>query len=100
MIPKDALQVHAPDGTRPAPRFDAALTELKSPRADSLVGGGALTATLDGKTVELVRNTNAKQREIGRFTPRSQELAEAGLWAQQTWKTVFPVLTLTQKLRR
>ena len=43
------------------PRIDLALTALASVRTDSLVGGGALVAVVEQRTVELVRFSNARQ---------------------------------------
>ncbi|MGI8972155.1 MAG: hypothetical protein ACR2HB_15845, partial [Dehalococcoidia bacterium] len=51
VVTKDRLLVYASDGDRPLPRLDLALSDLKAPAADSLVGGGALQATVNGETV-------------------------------------------------
>ena len=47
-------------------RVDLPLAELKSASADGLVGGGALLATLDGRTIEVLRYSNAQQRKFSR----------------------------------
>jgi len=83
ILSKDRLRIFAPaangqadhghlanghatkDGTFSV-RLDVPLEAIKSPHADSLIGGGALQATLDGKSLELVRYTNARQREFSR----------------------------------
>ena len=48
------------------PRFDFALSDLTEPRADSLVGGGALLVTVKNDLIELIRYSNAKQRSFSR----------------------------------
>src|SRR6185436_19566311 len=64
VVTKDRLLVYEPNGTHPTPRFEVPLTDLKAPATDSLVGGAALHATINGETVELVRYTNARQRDF------------------------------------
>jgi ATP-binding cassette subfamily B protein len=48
------------------PRLDLALKDLEAFRADSLVGGGALTATVAKAVIEVIRFTNARQRLFAR----------------------------------
>jgi ATP-binding cassette subfamily B protein len=67
VVTKDRLLIYAPDGDRPLPRLDIPLTDLKSPSTDSLIGGGALQAMVNGEPVELIRYTNARQREFSRI---------------------------------
>jgi ATP-binding cassette, subfamily B, bacterial len=43
--------------------------------------------------VRVVKAFAQEEREIARFHPRSHELALAGITAEQTWMTVFPVLS-------
>src|SRR6266536_5247867 len=61
------LSVYASNGNGFVPRVDLALEEIKSATADELVGGGALLATVDGKSVEVLRYSNAQQRKFGRI---------------------------------
>ncbi len=80
VVTKDRLLVYAPDGApngeQPTPRVDVPLTELKSPRADSLIGGGALQATVNDEIVELIRYTNAKQRKFSRVAKYLGDVAK------------------------
>jgi ATP-binding cassette, subfamily B, bacterial len=50
-----------------------------------------LNDTLSG--VRVVKAFAQEQREIERFNPRSRELSLAGMNAEQTWMTIFPLLT-------
>jgi ATP-binding cassette subfamily B protein len=56
-------------------RLSLPLSELRSPRTESLVGGGALLAVVDGKTIELVRFTKTRQRAFERVTRYLSDLA-------------------------
>ena len=47
--------------------MDLELEEIKSVIADGLVGGGALVAAVDGKSIEVLRYSNAQQRKFGRI---------------------------------
>jgi ATP-binding cassette subfamily B protein len=76
VVTKDRLRVYEPNGARPTPRLDVPLTELKSPATDSLVGGAALQATIDGERVEIIRFTNAKQRDFSRITKYLGDVAK------------------------
>src|SRR5205809_5396758 len=58
VVTKDRLLVYEPNGGKPSARLDLPLSALKSPSTESLVGGGALQATVDGEPVELIRYTN------------------------------------------
>jgi ATP-binding cassette subfamily B protein len=51
-----------------------------------------LNDTLSG--VRVVKAFAQEEREIGRFLPRSKDLALAGIAAEQTWMTVFPILSV------
>jgi ATP-binding cassette subfamily B protein len=68
VVTRDTLEVYplAPEGAPPAPRLSLPLAALRSPRALTLVGGGALTAVVDGCSVELLRYTNAAARAFER----------------------------------
>src|SRR5438093_1581769 len=59
VVTKDRLLVFASNGAGPKPRLDVPLAEIRAPSTDSLVGGAALQATVNGEPVELVRYTNA-----------------------------------------
>ena len=61
------LSVYASNGNGFVPRVDLALDEIKTATDDGLVGGGALLATVDGKSVEVLRYSNAQQRKFGRI---------------------------------
>lgn len=53
-----------------SPRLEVKLAAIKSVRALSFVGGGALEAEVDGEAVELIRYTAARQRtftRVGRY---------------------------------
>lgn len=68
VVTRDRLAVFDAPFAEPAtPRLDLAIAEIASARADSLVGGGALVVvTTDGRTLEAVRYTNARQRPFDR----------------------------------
>src|SRR5215470_5232571 len=61
------LSVYASNGHGFAPRVELNLEEIKTASAEGLVGGGALLATMDGKSVEVLRYSNAQQRKFGRI---------------------------------
>ncbi|HKQ74094.1 MAG TPA: ABC transporter ATP-binding protein [Blastocatellia bacterium] len=61
------LSVYSANGQGFAPRVELDLEEIKTVRADGLVGGGALLAVVDGKSVEVLRYSNAQQRKFGRI---------------------------------
>ncbi|HEU0176193.1 MAG TPA: ABC transporter ATP-binding protein [Blastocatellia bacterium] len=61
------LSVYASNSHGFAPRVELNLEEIKKASADGLVGGGALLATVDGKSVEVLRYSNAQQRKFGRI---------------------------------
>jgi ATP-binding cassette subfamily B protein len=50
-----------------------------------------LNDTLMG--VRVVKAFAQEEREIARFNPRSADVAEAGMVAERTWMTMFPILT-------
>ncbi len=50
-----------------APRIEMNRAEISALSADSLVGAGALVATVGGDRVELLRYSNAHQRKFGRI---------------------------------
>src|SRR5262245_6311380 len=61
------MSVFASNGQGIAPRVELELEEIKAVRADGLVGGGALLAVVDGKSVEVLRYSNTQQRKFGRI---------------------------------
>ena len=69
VVTQEKIRVYpSVNGSLPAPRVDVAISELKQPQMESLVGGGALLARISGKQTELVRFSNAQQRKFGRVT--------------------------------
>jgi len=65
VVTEDAVLVYRqPGGGSTERRLRLALAEIKSIRAEALVGGGALEARLDGRTVELVRYTNSRAQHF------------------------------------
>jgi ATP-binding cassette, subfamily B, bacterial len=77
VVTKDRLLVFEPNGAPPSARVDLPLAAIRAPSADTLVGGGALQATVDGETVELVRFTNARQRTFSRVAKYLTDVAAA-----------------------
>ena len=66
IVTDSQLAVYAVDGGLPVQRFACPLADLRSPKLDSLVGGGALVADMDGACVEIIRFTNACERSFSR----------------------------------
>lgn len=60
------LCVYAENGHGYEPRIELLTDEIKSIDVEGFVGGGALVVALPGKTVEVLRYTNAHQRKFGR----------------------------------
>jgi ATP-binding cassette, subfamily B, bacterial len=58
------LKVLEPRNGEFAARLDVDLADLRSVDAESLVGGGAIRAEIDGVSVELIRYRNANAREF------------------------------------
>jgi len=80
VITKDYLQIFRGDdfssnGRQPTSRFSTLISQLKSPRIESLIGGGALLATIDGGTIELVRYSNSKERVFRRVSKYLNDVA-------------------------
>src|ERR1051326_7096233 len=61
------LSVYASNGNGFAPRVELKLEEIKNATADNLVGGGALLAGVDGRSIEVLRYSNAQQRKFHRI---------------------------------
>ncbi|MBI4664161.1 MAG: ABC transporter ATP-binding protein [Verrucomicrobia bacterium] len=68
------LTVYASNGSGIAPRIELKLAEIKSAGAEGLIGGGALVAEVDGKSVEVLRYSNAQQRKFGRIAKYINEV--------------------------
>lgn len=66
----------SPGSSRLRARLNIALSQLKSPRTDLLVGGGALLAEVDGETIEVVRFTSRRQRAFERVARYLVNLAK------------------------
>src|SRR5262245_63130676 len=67
VITPTRLNVYASNGHGIALRVDLDLEKIESVSADGLVGGGALLAVIDGKSVEMLRYSNAQQRKFRRI---------------------------------
>lgn len=81
VVSKERLRIFrtdhlSPNGRPPASRVDISIAELKSPRTDSLIGGGALLATIDGQAVELVRYSNSRERVFRKVSKYLNDVAE------------------------
>src|SRR5687768_6883709 len=61
------LRVYAANGNGYAPRVELELDRIKTISADGLIGGGALLVDVDGKSIEVLRYSNAQQRKFGRI---------------------------------
>jgi hypothetical protein len=66
VLTPDRLRVYEGNGGGFRARVDLPMADLKSASADSLVGGGALLATIDGQTIEVLRYSNTHQRKFNR----------------------------------
>src|SRR3954463_807064 len=74
VLTTNRLRVYAGGNHDSAPRIDYTLEQLRSTNADGLVGGGALLTNVEGKTVELLRYSNAQQRKFGRIAKYLNDL--------------------------
>src|SRR4051812_29940745 len=61
VLTSSRLSVYASNGNGFVPRVDLALDDIKGANADGLVGGGAFLAMVDGKSMEILRYSNARQ---------------------------------------
>jgi ATP-binding cassette subfamily B protein len=75
VLTPDRLRVYEGNGGGFRARVDLALADLKSASADSLVGGGALLATIDGQTIEVLRYSNTHQRKFNRVAKYLNDVA-------------------------
>jgi ATP-binding cassette subfamily B protein len=76
VVTRDTLRVYEPNGAGPKMRLDVPLKELKSPQTESLVGGSALQAVVDGKPVEIIRYSNGKQVSFSRIAKYLDDVAK------------------------
>jgi ATP-binding cassette subfamily B protein len=67
VVTSTCLSVYASNSHGFAPRMELKLEEIKASNTDGLVGGGALLVTLEGKSLEVLRYSNAQQRKFGRI---------------------------------
>ena len=81
----ERLAVFAKNGHGFQKRLEMPVAEIRSASADGLVGGGALVAAVNGKSVEVLRYTNARQKHFGRVAKylgdtarRNKEIKEKG----------------------
>lgn len=56
------------------PRVELQVDKIKTVRADGLVGGGALLATVDGQNIEVLRYSNAHQGKFSRIATYINDL--------------------------
>ncbi len=70
------LSVYAMNGNGFVPRMELAMDEVKAATADGLVGGGALLATVNGQSIEVLRYSNAQQRKFGRIAKYINDLKD------------------------
>src|SRR5262245_59747382 len=74
VVTPTGLSVYASNGQGFVPRVELRLEEIKKVSADGLVGGGALLAIVDGKSIEVLRYSNAQQRKFGRIAKYINDL--------------------------
>lgn len=67
LLSNEHVWVYSYTQQTPIKRFDARIDELKNPRIDSLIGGGALLTDYNNESIEIVRFTNAKERKFSRI---------------------------------
>src|SRR5258708_2936645 len=68
------LSVYAANGNGFTSRVELKMEEIKTATADNLVGGGALLAAVDGKSIEVLRYSNAQQRKFHRIAKYINEV--------------------------
>jgi ATP-binding cassette subfamily B protein len=61
------LNVYAANGDGFVPRVELKLDEIKTARAEGLIGGGAFLAAVDGEVIEVLRYSHAQQGKFGRI---------------------------------
>ena len=75
-ISREKLLVFEMNGAEPEPLVKIDLKDIHKTHVDSLVGGSALVASVNGTTMELVRYTNALQGKFARIARFLGEVAE------------------------
>ena len=101
VIEAGRLRVYAGDPAHVAPRLDLALGELAEPRVETLVGGGALVATVHDIPIELIRYTNARQAAFARVAKYLEDLVAARLARSNGEDAAVPMLAAdTEEDRR
>lgn len=75
VITDQILRVYPADPSS-APRLELSLAKLHSPITDLLVGGGALLASVDGQSIEIIRYTNLQRRKFARIASYLVELEQ------------------------
>ncbi|MCC7375794.1 MAG: ABC transporter ATP-binding protein [Verrucomicrobiales bacterium] len=66
VLSSEELRVYASVSGQWQTRWSSKLSQLNGVKADGLVGGGALLATVEGAAVEIIRYSNAQHRRFGR----------------------------------
>src|ERR1041384_5938607 len=74
ILTPSTLSVYASNGDGFNSRVELKVDEIKTTAADNLVGGGALLASVDGKSVEVLRYSNAQQRKFHRVAKYINDL--------------------------
>src|SRR5260370_3039743 len=109
VVTHDYLRVYPANGSAPetepaTARFSLPLAKLKSPQTESLVGGGALLAVVDGKRVELARYTNTHQRALERVSRYLRDVVKyhegSGDDSKKDKPTVAPFAAEEQRCQR
>ncbi|MDX2034664.1 MAG: ABC transporter ATP-binding protein [Blastocatellia bacterium] len=67
VVTREGLGVYVAEEDDLAPRLELRLDEIDAVSADGLVGSGALLAVVGGKSVEVLRYSNAYQVKFGRI---------------------------------
>jgi ATP-binding cassette subfamily B protein len=89
IVAGEKLLIFASDDVKAQRRFEIPLKEIESVKAEGVVGGGVLEAKHNGKTVELIRYTNAHSRKFGEVAKvlekwsKGEEIDLEGLWEER-----------------
>src|SRR5882724_3299136 len=70
------LCVYARNGNGFSSRVELKVEDIKTATADNLIGGGALLAAVDGKSIELLRYSNAQQGKFHRIAKYINEVKD------------------------
>lgn len=65
IVTEERLLVYTAGPSGPVPRMALLLSEIDSPKAESMIGSSILEVGHDGKTIEVVRYTNSRSRRFG-----------------------------------